>query len=398
MCLALTPVDGGASIAAAYSDGSVAVVDVAGGRLSATLPSAAAAVRSLDATATAGGAGGDAGLWAASDDGLLYLYDTAAGVVAGARRGHRGSVLAVAAAPGGGYVATGGADRVLRVWEGRLGKEVVHVDGGFGAAVWGVAYGGGGGGASPPPPTMGGWRSSTRRGRIWSAAAGRRGGSSRGVARGGGGGVGRPCCRRRPPDGAAGRATATSVARVVGRAHAGRGGACGRPSGHSRGWHPPRVWRFGRGLAAARRGAALVGRVPGATPARTVSVWQTRRVAPLGAAPRRRTPAASTPRGTRVSPRSSARAGGSGTRLLRARPATGRGWEGAKKKKNENGEGGGVVNDGRPLLRPAGWVASAAATAGVAARTRRRRPTTAAAGGDGAGAAARWRRRGRSTL
>ena len=57
MCLALTPMDGGASIAAAYSDGSVAVLDVAGGRLSATLPSAAGAVRSLRRRGGGGGGG-----------------------------------------------------------------------------------------------------------------------------------------------------------------------------------------------------------------------------------------------------------------------------------------------------------------------------------------------------
>lgn len=151
MCLALTPLGGdGSLIAAAYSNGTVAVVDVAAEAVSTVLPPAVGAVRSLAAAAGGGGGAvpgaGDGGLWAAADDGLLYLYDTAAGVVAAARRGHRGSVLGVAADAGGGYVATGGADRAVRVWEGRSGREVVHADDAYGGAVWGVAYGGVGGG------------------------------------------------------------------------------------------------------------------------------------------------------------------------------------------------------------------------------------------------------------
>lgn len=147
MCLSLTPLDGGKALAAAYSNGTVAVIDVAAEAVSTTLPPAAGAVRSLAAAPVGAVPGaGDGGLWAAADDGLLYLYDTAAGVVASARRGHRGSVLGVAAAPGGGYVATAGADRAVRVWEGRSGREVVHTDGAFAGAVWGVAYGGVGGG------------------------------------------------------------------------------------------------------------------------------------------------------------------------------------------------------------------------------------------------------------
>ncbi|GAB0490506.1 hypothetical protein MMPV_001743 [Pyropia vietnamensis] len=103
MCLSLTPLDGGKKLAAAYSNGTVAVLDVAAEAVTTTLPSAAGPVRCLTAAPAGAVPGaGDEGLWAAADDGLLYLYDTAAGVVASVRRGHRGSVLGVAASPGGG--------------------------------------------------------------------------------------------------------------------------------------------------------------------------------------------------------------------------------------------------------------------------------------------------------
>jgi len=118
--------------------------------------------------------------------------------------------------------------------------------------------------------------------------------------------------------------------------------------GHGRGWHPPRVLSCGRGLVAARRGAGLVGPVPGATPAPTVPVGRNRRVAPLGVAARRRTPAASTPRGTRVYLHNCRRglARMKHARWGRSRRRAAGMMEQDRKKKN--GEGGGDVNDGRP--------------------------------------------------
>jgi WD40 repeat protein len=74
-----------------------------------------------------------------SDDGLVNYFDLDAAHIAVSLRGHPGMVLSAAPSPCGKYVASGGTDRNVMIWDKKMRESVygvkLHDD-----SVWGVAY------------------------------------------------------------------------------------------------------------------------------------------------------------------------------------------------------------------------------------------------------------------
>jgi WD40 repeat protein len=149
----------GSRFAAGGSDGSVAVLDAERLEVLAALPHAhKLAVRAVSfshdgkellsagdegrlhifdvsATGLGGGSGGAAG-------GSASAASSAGGLVA-SLAGHLGAVLSVAAAPDRHMVATGGADRTVKLWDTRK-RECAHTYEGHPDRVWGVRWDGAG--------------------------------------------------------------------------------------------------------------------------------------------------------------------------------------------------------------------------------------------------------------
>ncbi|GAA3216435.1 trypsin-like peptidase domain-containing protein [Dactylosporangium siamense] len=107
--LAFAP--GGELIAAGASDGTVRVADLVTGRVTATAPDPAAVTELLfDPTGER--------LYSAHDNGLVRIWSgTTAEPVAPTFASHDGAVRALAAAPSTGLLATGGDDRLVRLWD-----------------------------------------------------------------------------------------------------------------------------------------------------------------------------------------------------------------------------------------------------------------------------------------
>ena len=107
----------GLTVAAGGHDGRVTLVDVASGKVRATLADHAGPVRSLSFSADG------ATLLSGSDDSHVNIYDVAphrAPALVTSLSGHSSWVLAVAARPDGGAFATCGADHTVKVGGGTL--------------------------------------------------------------------------------------------------------------------------------------------------------------------------------------------------------------------------------------------------------------------------------------
>ena len=80
------------------------------------------------------------GSWLASggDDGLVRVWDLATGQQRAALRGHRGAVHAVAIAPDGSWLASGGDNGLVRIWDLATGgiSAVMRVDGPLEDCAW----------------------------------------------------------------------------------------------------------------------------------------------------------------------------------------------------------------------------------------------------------------------
>ena len=76
----------------------------------------------------------------ASYDSTAAVWDAATGRRVSTLRGHDRRVLTVAFSPGGQAVATGGDDRVIRVWEPRTGRLAAELDTGNTKEIWSVQY------------------------------------------------------------------------------------------------------------------------------------------------------------------------------------------------------------------------------------------------------------------
>ena len=65
------------------------------------------------------------GSWLASggDDGTVRIWDAATGLEQAVLTGHLGVVTAVAVAPDGSWLASGGRDRTVRIWDAATGRE-----------------------------------------------------------------------------------------------------------------------------------------------------------------------------------------------------------------------------------------------------------------------------------
>ena len=65
------------------------------------------------------------GSWLASggEDGTVRIWDAATGQERAALTGHTGGVAAVAVAPDGSWLASGGADGTVRIWDAATGQE-----------------------------------------------------------------------------------------------------------------------------------------------------------------------------------------------------------------------------------------------------------------------------------
>jgi WD40 repeat protein len=71
------------------------------------------------------------GSWLASggDDGTVRIWDAATGQERAALKGHTGGVQAVAIAPDGSWLASGGWDKTVRIWDAATGQERVTLKG-----------------------------------------------------------------------------------------------------------------------------------------------------------------------------------------------------------------------------------------------------------------------------
>jgi WD repeat-containing protein 61 len=126
----------GLTVAAGGHDGRVTLVDVASGKVRATLADHAGPVRSLSFSADG------ATLLSGSDDSHVNIYDVAAHrapALITSLSGHSSWVLAVAARPDGGAFATCGADHTVKVWD-MADRQCVHTFEEHHDQVWALAY------------------------------------------------------------------------------------------------------------------------------------------------------------------------------------------------------------------------------------------------------------------
>lgn len=124
----------GQYIACSTMDGTVAVFDVARGKLLHTLEGHNMPVRSLAFSSV-----DPRVLFTASDDKHVRMYDVKSNGLICAMSGHASWVLSVDVSPNGSALATGSSDRTVRLWDLSMRASVQimtdHTD-----QVWGVAF------------------------------------------------------------------------------------------------------------------------------------------------------------------------------------------------------------------------------------------------------------------
>jgi serine/threonine protein kinase len=108
LCLALTP--DGASVCTGHFDTTLRLWDVASGRETRRFSGHRQMVGALAVL-------GEGRVASASHDGTLRLWDVASGAELAVGQGHTGRVLAVAASAAGNWLASGGFDQAVRLWQ-----------------------------------------------------------------------------------------------------------------------------------------------------------------------------------------------------------------------------------------------------------------------------------------
>ncbi|XP_078435852.1 transducin/WD40 repeat-like superfamily protein [Wolffia australiana] len=124
----------GRRLACGSMDGTIAVFDVARGKLLHQLDGHFMPVRSLVYSPMDSRV-----LFSASDDAHVHIYDAEGKSLVGAMAGHASWVLSVDASPDGGAVATGSSDRTVKLWDIKM-RAAVQTMGTHGDPVWGVAF------------------------------------------------------------------------------------------------------------------------------------------------------------------------------------------------------------------------------------------------------------------
>lgn len=134
MSLALSADD--TRVVAGTSDGRVVVLDVESGAVvsSTTTAAAPAPVRSVAYIV-----GERNSVVVARDDGLVSVLDVASGDTTAALRGHAGMVFTAQASINGRYVASGGADTTVKVWD-RAERSLIFNSTAHTQPVWSVAW------------------------------------------------------------------------------------------------------------------------------------------------------------------------------------------------------------------------------------------------------------------
>lgn len=124
----------GKNLACSTMDGTIAIFDVAKGKLLHTLEGHNMPVRSLVFSPVDNNV-----LFTASDDKHIHMYDAKSRVLVSAFSGHGSWVLSVDASPEGAAIASGSSDKTVRLWDLKMRASVQtmtdHSD-----QVWAVAF------------------------------------------------------------------------------------------------------------------------------------------------------------------------------------------------------------------------------------------------------------------
>jgi WD repeat-containing protein 61 len=124
----------GKTLACSTMDGTVAIFDVAKGKLLHTLEGHNMPVRSLVFSPV------DANLlFTGSDDKHIHMYDAKSRVLVSAFSGHASWVLSVDASPDGAALASGSSDKTVRLWDLKM-RAAVQTMTDHSDQVWAVAF------------------------------------------------------------------------------------------------------------------------------------------------------------------------------------------------------------------------------------------------------------------
>lgn len=135
MCLALALSSDSSRVAIGTQDGSVRVFDTeTGSPVTPRLAGHSGPVRSLKYLPSDPSA-----IVTCADDGLVNFYDLDSAQIAISLRGHKGIVLSVCPSPCGKYVASGSADRKLKIWD-RMAREQIFTSADHKDSIWDVMY------------------------------------------------------------------------------------------------------------------------------------------------------------------------------------------------------------------------------------------------------------------